>query len=134
MWVNIIGHWTFCFAHFAHDILNLNFRHKNAEKTRCLLLGPIFTVKWGHKAREAACIITRSPARNASLNESFSNGCRVYKRWMPGGEWAHFFSTLALHSICAANNRVHIPHILFYLKWDWNLNADSRKKFFIALK
>ena len=25
---------------------------------------------------------------------------------------AHFFSTLALHSICAADNRVHIPRIL----------------------
>ena len=42
--------------------------------------------KVGHKAREAACIIPRSPARNVSPNESLSNGCRVYKRWMPGGE------------------------------------------------
>ena len=45
-----------------------------------------FYNKVGHKVREAACIIPRSPARNVSLNESFSNGCMVYKRWMPGGE------------------------------------------------
>ena len=36
----------------------------------------------------------------------------VYKRWMPGGERAHFFSTLALHSICAADNRV--PEYTFH--------------------
>ena len=71
--------------------------------------------KVGHKAREAACIIPRNPARNVSLNESFSNECRVYKRWMLEEGRTHFFSTLALHSICAADNRGHIPHILFNL-------------------
>ena len=72
----------------------------------------------GHKAREAALLFLAAQREMFhSMNHLAMDAGYISVGCPEGNE--SLFSTLALHSICAADNRVHIPHILFYHSGLW---------------